>query len=682
MRKPSILGARHFPIAVCVLAGYCVTVMAVFDVRPSATLLYLGFVLGFVLLPGTAAYAALTGRDFFSGRSFACGLAVGFTLEIGGSVSSRALGMPNLLFAYPAVATAVACLPLLKRTTRSREERADAPRIRPGQIWATVFVAIAAVTLLAERSFTAFVPPAYGGGGSKDSMWFVSMTAEAKHHWPLEFPNLSGVPVHYHVFSFVHLADASRATGITPYDLVTHIFPVLVLVAFLLQLAAVSARVFSSPMPGIVSGVVLYFVGPLDPWPTVPTDFFNLVAASSSFGLGLLIVVPLWLELHDVLVGSRPGNRALGSWMVVGLLMIGTAGAKSSALPVVATGLLLFFGFSLVTRRDVSRVVIAGALAGIVLVAAWMTLYRGSTVHVTLDVLGSFKHEEPFSIIHSYLPGPVALAVWPLAAAFGLTKLLLPGLLGVGLALRERVPRSWITTAFWLSPTAAGALFFTLLADRNDNQGWFLWTGSVGLAVIAGAGYWRTSQRVREALTLPRNIAVGTCVVALATLLIDSPLTPGPKKFWSRVSTQTLQIGRDPRYPALRWVAAHTSPSEVLMIPPLQDPEHCNDNAWAERRVMLGCDLVVVAEGSPFRTGAEQRRALPASLRDDYIRRMDLEKRVYVGGDQAAVQEAESVYGVRYLLVDRGVQAAIARRLAHSGVPAYRDANVTIIRLS
>ena len=49
---------------------------------------------------------------------------------------------------------------------------------------------------------------------SPDFAWAISIAAEAKHHWPIEDPSISGETFPYHYFVHIHWAAASQVTGI------------------------------------------------------------------------------------------------------------------------------------------------------------------------------------------------------------------------------------------------------------------------------------------------------------------------------------------------------------------------------------------------------------------------------------------------------------------------------------
>src|SRR5205807_1706852 len=48
-----------------------------------------------------------------------------------------------------------------------------------------------------------------------DSVWNLSLAAEAKHHWPIADPTVSGTSLTYHLFATFDVAATSQVTGLS-----------------------------------------------------------------------------------------------------------------------------------------------------------------------------------------------------------------------------------------------------------------------------------------------------------------------------------------------------------------------------------------------------------------------------------------------------------------------------------
>jgi hypothetical protein len=108
-------------------------------------------------------------------------------------------------------------------------------------------------------------------------------------------------------------------------------------------------------------------------------------------------------------------------------------------------------------------------------------------------------------------------------------------------------------------------------------------------------------------------------------------------------------------YQGLRWVARHTPASAIVAVTNRwQDGAHidaryCYYSAFAERRVMLECDIGTshIDEYLPLQA------AIGEPTKGPYPLRTLLNEQIFLHGDRAALAAAVRQYGVSYLLFDR-----------------------------
>jgi len=211
-----------------------VVLLAVVDVSPADSLAYVGYELAFVLLPGVLVYTALTRVARVGVRELAVGWGVGLLLELGAFALTASAGVRGLYAVYPAVAVGGAA-PFVRLERPGRREGAPAR-------WSWALLAASALLIgwTANALLATPLPSQIYSvkGYSTDLLWATSMTGEALHHWPVDIPDLAGVPLHYHYFSFLDLAAASQVTGLDPWLVVFRLFPVVSAVVLVVQLFA------------------------------------------------------------------------------------------------------------------------------------------------------------------------------------------------------------------------------------------------------------------------------------------------------------------------------------------------------------------------------------------------------------------------------------------------------------
>jgi hypothetical protein len=512
-------------------------------------LYYLGYELGFVVLPGWAAYRALSRNPGGRLRQLALGWALGYVLEILAFMATAATGTRPLLFIYPLLVVAVAAVVIWRRGAGgSDSERGSggAPEAGLPQIgtWLIGAVCILAIAYIALAYFPSSPLP-----GTESVSYFpdyprwIALAADAKNHWPIMDPSVVGEPLPYHYFVNIHLAAASQVTGLglPLLYLRLFIFP-LVVVSVLLLVVAGRSLARSWPV-GLIAAGLAFFVGELrlDASNTflAHTPFFGLfftfLFRSPSFLLGLVLFVPLVILVGER-IRARPERTLVGEWILITLFMVGASDAKVTILPLLVAALALFAGWSWLSSRRISAGVWASAgLALCVAGTVWFLQYRG---HESLLRLDPFADVNMMPAVHLIKVDLIAnLAGFPgkdvlLDAGgvlFGLFGLLAAPLIGIIWVLRYRGLRLRPPQAWLLALLVAGLVLSLAVVDPDSQGGmYFLFYGLVAGYLLSAAGLWTAWQR-RPSMAgrwLPAaGLAVAFAVVTAA--LIGLPTSVG-----------------------------------------------------------------------------------------------------------------------------------------------------------
>ena len=324
-----------------------------YGVSLGEALLYLGYELCFVLVPGWLAYLALADRPGGALRQAAIGWALGYVLEILAFMLTAATGTRSLFVLYPLIAGALAGLVILRRRTFpfAVEIGPEGARYLSLALGAVCLGAVGYIAL-------AFFPGArLPGTGSVDYFidyprW-ISMAADAKHHWPIMDPSVSGEPLPYHYFVNVHLAAASQVTGLGLPLIYFRLFILPLTIVTVLLLVVAGQSLVRSPTAGLVAAALAFFIGELrlDPSHTFLAHtpffgiFFTFLFRSPSFLLGLVIFIPLITLVGERITGGS-GKARLGEWLLVALFMVGASDAKVSILPLLIAALVVFAAYA------------------------------------------------------------------------------------------------------------------------------------------------------------------------------------------------------------------------------------------------------------------------------------------------------------------------------------------------
>jgi hypothetical protein len=518
---------------------------------------YAGFELCFVVLPGWAAYRAMVTRPGDALRQLAIGWALGYVLLILSFIATAATDTRPLLYAYPVVVLALAAVVIHRRSGPTASRIALPSR---SIMWALAAVCIVALVYIGFSYFPGSPLP-----GSRNTTYFIdyprwiSLAAEAKHHWPITDPSDAGEPLPYHYFVNVYLAAASQVTGIELPVIYLRLF-ILPLVTLATLLFAVAGRALTgSYAVGLLAALLAFLVGEvrLDPSATFADHtpffglFFTLLFRSPSFLLGLVLFLPLIVLIGEAL--RRRDRLRSGQWLLVGFLMVGASDAKVSILPLLLAALLAYLLVVYMRSRDIDRsAVIAAGMAFAVLALLWLVQYRGYSSGLRLDPLADVNLMPAVQLIKGDLathitdfPGRDA------ALDVGAVVLGVLGLLAAPLVGLVWLVRSWgrelPAAQIWLLSILLVGVFMALtFAEPGTQSGlYFLFYGIVAGYLLSAHGIvlaWERRPRMEGRwLRFAVFMAAFACVVT-AIVVVPEAADPfqGPRE---RAITYLVRYG-------------------------------------------------------------------------------------------------------------------------------------------
>jgi hypothetical protein len=624
--------------ALIVLTGSLALEVA-YGVSLGEALLYIAYELCFIVIPGWLVYLALSRRPGGALRQLAIGWALGYVLEILAFMLTAATGTRGLFVVYPLVVGVVAGMIVARRGAFTALAE-DEPRLPSRFGWLLAAVCLGAVVYVAFSYFPGAPLP-----GTESVTYFldyprwIALAADAKHHWPIMDPSVSGEPLPYHYFVNVHLAAASQVTGLDLPLVFFRLFilPLVVLTVLLLVVAGQSfAR---SAAVGLIAACIAFFIGELrlDASDTflAHTPFFGLfftyLFRSPSFLLGLVMFVPLMILLGERITAKAQTTRP-GDWLLLALFIVGASDAKVSILPLVFASLLLFAGWKWLAERRVPAAV-WGAAATVLLVAGsvWALQYRGHSSNLVVDPFASFDQMPAVALIKGDLMGH--LAAFPgketvlsaggiLLGSFGL---LAAPLVGIVWILRRRGRRLGAGKVWLFSLLGAGLLLaFTVSEPGTQNQLYFLFYGLVAGYVLSAEGL-RMAWQSRPSLSgrWKRLVVLGLAILLTVVGLMGAPtwldLFSGPRsdaltymfRYGGLLLALALLYAAARRWLGpTRWAAGAVVSAAVLAVgalatpldnlePALTDPAAAEENLGKEMTPGLHGALTWVRDTTP-----------------------------------------------------------------------------------
>ncbi|HUZ70478.1 MAG TPA: hypothetical protein VMU65_12295 [Candidatus Saccharimonadales bacterium] len=707
------------------LVGWLVTGVAVFDI-----VRFLAYDIGFVALPGAALLWAVRGHRSGFLVTIALGWPLGQALEILAFSGTAAIGNRALFLLYPIVVIVPSAI-----VTWRRRQHVDTEPAGNSLSIAAMWTAAGAVSVGLVYLTLMFLPLAPLPGASvmveyPDYTYFIGLIAQVMHHWPPTTPGLVGVPLHYEWFVLFHIAAASQVTNVPIPVIGLRLDYIPTVVVLACQLLVVGRSLGRSWWTGAVAVVIIFLLGPLDLSSTYTSfgdNVFVHLWDSWTFPYGVTFFLALlYLITERFRASTWRTGRDLGSWVLIGILMIGASGAKATVLPILIAGTGLYVVLDALVRRAVSRrAVVTVALAIVVFIPTYVLVYGGSTPATTIDPLVWLSGGPAVLYANLIHHAAVRDVVLPFAYAANFAGVMLP-LAGMFYLLRRRHRSEIPRFALPLCLFATGVAIASLVHHSSYSELYFVDTGYMAGCFVAAHGYrlaWLDlghSQRFsrRQAViavagwlvlfllivkitshSVPtihdliyrfaaitalgvvfvlawglwlrarhqshRGIAALGLLPILAATSLTLPLLAYPQAR-SVLAGKPVATGRTVLSPglvtALDWLKTHTSVDAVFAV----------NNHWL--------DPMETQPKYYYYTAFSERQAfiesynpypIPAGTGTpagaDFVYRQHINDAVFDSADTAALRVMTQQYSVRYLLIDRslGSQSAGVLRLGH-----------------
>nr|MDT0658697.1 hypothetical protein [Micromonospora sp. DSM 115978] len=528
--------------------GYVAAVLLAADTTPTDLLRYAGYAGFGLLLPGTLVYRSLRRHPHTLVEDLAMGAAVGLVLELPAWAVFAALDRPSWLWLWPLTVVAVFVgVPGLRRHWRVTGYRP----VPIGWSW-TVAGTVAFFTTYLSYTFlerNPILPTSDDTRQYLDLAYQLSLAGEAKHQFPIHLPQVADEPLYYHWFGYVHMAATSLIGGIDlPVVALRLTVPGLCAAAIVL-VATLGWRVSGRPYVGALAAVLFFVIGETNFTHPVNMPFGTQASFVIWHGMSMIyswvLLIALIAALADVV--DRRADRPVapigpGAFVLAGLLMFASSGAKASSLPVVALALAFTALVLLVARRRIPwAVVAAGLLTGAAQLFATAVLYRFNAYGIEVGPFWSFER---------FWTAPADRPSWqqPLVIAAVLAAFLVnmqARLAGIGPLLWLRRGRLAPVQWFLLGGALAGVGLYVLLRQPGGANEYFTRAGFTFGVVLSAWGF----ALVLDRATLDRRqrAMLGGFAATLAVLLVLVQLGfAGPPGY---------ELPLDPVRPLLIWSA-------------------------------------------------------------------------------------------------------------------------------
>jgi len=602
-----------------VLPALAVVIVALgFEVAYGASLwdalLYCGYELGFIVLPGWAAYRALSRRPGSPLRQLAIGWALGYVLEILLFMATAATGTRPLLSVYPLLIVIAAGVIVARRRSGEGGRDRDPPdpdQTEPEEIgtpryfgWMVAVVCMVAVVYIGLAYFPDSPLP-----GTESVTYFpdyprwIGIAADAKNHWPITDPSVAGEPLPYHYFVNIHLAAASQVTGLGLPVLYLRLFVFPLVVVSVLLLTVAGRALAGRWAVGLIAACIALLVSEvrLDASNTLLAHtpffglFFTFLIRSPSFLLGLVLFIPLVILIGER-IRSRPERAMAGEWILIILFMIGASDAKVTILPLLIAALGTYAAWTLLVSRRIPFAVWAAAgLALAVSGVLWLLQYRGHSGLLELDPFGDVNLMPAVQLVKGDLVTNLAgfpgkdVALDAFGVVFGVVGLLAAPLVGIAWVLRYSGRRIRPSQAWLLALLVTGMfLSFAFLEPGSQNGMYFLFYGLVGGYLLSAAGLWMAWHR-RPSLSSQwwlRAAALTVAFAAVAAALIGLPTA--------------IDLFTGPRANALTYMLRYGGVALALILLYLAGRRWLGPTRWGAAALVTVALLGVGALATPF----------------------------------------------------------------------------------
>jgi hypothetical protein len=730
MSADAIVQARARGLALLVVLATCAAVVLAMllasGVNVGEVFLFTCFQIAYALVPGLVLSLALLGAPRPPLERLALAAALGLAAQIGCFVLAAAVAA-RLLFAVYPLAFAIPALPWLwrRRADLLRASRAAAVRRVPvGAAVVTLLVSAAASFVVFAAVFAPSPLPRAIGSVSyyPDLIANMSLASELLHHWPFMSPSVTGVALHYNIFTNVDMAAAAQVAHVELASIVLRLQPPFLVVLIAVQLFVLGRKVGGTRAAGLAALVLGLFAGEMN------LSRLDLAGGgvpvlgglySASYQLGAVFFLAILIVLVDR--GPAAGGARAGRWLALALMSLAATGAKASVLPVLAGGLALALAVQFATRagRRAKASVAAQARALVIVLAAggigYLLIYRGGGHGQVLEPL-DFLSYTGFASVYRRAGDSAADAL-----VAGVAAVLTVCWLSVSLVGAAFVRDRWWPSASCASPErlllcmfVASLVPFALFAVPGDSELYYLVYGFLAASVVAAAGVTAALRKLepsfarlalrrprqgsaRPALRRPRPSPVkctrrmrrGALTLAALTAICLTvvseayELTEPTLGHWLDGTPAFAASGADVDrgltaglLHGLEWLREHTPPGATIAVNNHWSDDEGDSNyfyysAFSERRVFLesweetpqGYEYLELGRsGSPF------------------PRLLALNEAAVNGGSPPAISLLHERYGVDYIVIDRlhGTAAADLSRVCRL---VYANPAIAIFRV-
>lgn len=522
-------------IAAAAVAGGAIALWLAGGVGLADLTRFIAYELGFVLLPGYLVLRALLPGLRSPAWTLALAAPIGVTLGILAFSLTAALGVRDLYDAYPLVVGVPAALVLWARRVGPEAAGSRSPVFSAGASWVIaglclITFAYIGIDYIAATPLPGTVPAVTY---VTDVIFHLGLAGDALHHWPVESPGVAGESFGYHYFVHLHMAGIAQVTGIDLPVVVFRLYLVPLAALTVLQMALAGKAITGRAWAGPLAAALFLLVRAIDVSVSDWLSFDSLpglyhLAQSPSQLLGLVVFLPILVVLCALLdpqvarrlpLGAAP--RA-GLWGVLVVLLAGAGGAKSTVLPLLIGGLILYLLWGRLRRVPLDGTAVRVlALCVVVYVVYFLTLYAGGTLGLRLDLVSTIKQMPPLTRLHSIWPGglPADAAYWVLAVVVGTAMWFAAPLAGLPSALR----RGPVGPAAVLSVSllVAGLPAFFLIHSDYLEQLYFTLLGLIAVLPLSAGGLilFFEDPRRRPQLDWGRLAVLGAAWVAAVVVL-------------------------------------------------------------------------------------------------------------------------------------------------------------------
>ncbi|WP_031145395.1 hypothetical protein [Streptomyces erythrochromogenes] len=526
---------------------------------------YTFYVLWGVVLPGTLVFRALRRRPHSLIEDLAFGAVTGLVLELAAwAVLVRTGAQPFAVLWPLAVVIPFAAVPRLRRHWRPR---GNTP-YSLGWSW-SVSGTVMLTGAYFHQTFLSLYPVLPDKEDSRlfgDMPYMLSLAANAKQNVPLTLPQVAGEPLHYHWFTFAHMAMTDMV-GHVDLAVIESRLMVPALAALGMVITAVVAhrligRAWAGPVAALLVFAVCEFTAaypnPVATW-TFGAHSVRLMSWSSlSQAYSQPLLIALMGVVGDALRRSRrdggtsqdgdsqdgdsqdgdsqdsPPLLGRGVYVLVAFFALASSAAKASTLPVAVAGLALCgFVLLITTRRIPWHVVGLGAILGGAQLFATAAIFNFESYG--LEII-------PFANVQNYWADPKQLRS-PAFQAAVIAGTLVAFLLNHQLKLLGAIPliskrRFRLEPVQWflLGASVAGACAY--LTIKSYNASYFTLAALNFGAPLSAWGFCETFERAALGMR-------GRVALACGALAYSAVLTYGIYRYSDRWSAYVTRLAGD-----------------------------------------------------------------------------------------------------------------------------------------